>query len=169
MAIEDAAVVASMLGQYIDDPADALRAMKAPPHRTIRAQKASARQARSTQEWRGTGAQPRHEGDGRRKTARTYDWLYTWKPPELAASNPRHRLASDLIERIMLFPNDHRGSLPKPSCSPADKLWPRSAAAGDDLRASKLDPPCSLSISQEDAASTSSATANSRASISSRF
>ena len=47
MAIEDAAVLADMLGKYLDDPADALRAYEgARRHRTARAQLAARRQAR---------------------------------------------------------------------------------------------------------------------------
>ena len=47
MAIEDAAVLADMLGKYRDDPADALRGYEgARWHRTARAQQASRRQGR---------------------------------------------------------------------------------------------------------------------------
>lgn len=95
MAIEDAAVVAAMLGKYIDDPADALRAYEgARRHRTVRAQKASARQANIYGK-SGPEALVRNlvmKAMGGERLRRRYDWLYNWKPPELAASNPRHQL-----------------------------------------------------------------------------
>ena len=73
MAIEDAAVLADMLGKYLDDPADALRAYEgARWHRTARAQQSSRRQGRIYGLTRPGGARPQSgdAGDGRRKTAR---------------------------------------------------------------------------------------------------
>jgi salicylate hydroxylase len=88
MAIEDAAVLGSMLGKYIDDPADALRAYEgARRHRTARAQAASAKQANI---YGKTGPEALVRNlvmkmlGGERLRAR-YDWLYTWKPPQMAA------------------------------------------------------------------------------------
>ena len=73
MAIEDAAVLADMLGKYLDDPSDALRAYEgARWHRTMRAQQAARRQAR-IYGLSGPEAFVRNlgdAGDGRRKTAR---------------------------------------------------------------------------------------------------
>ena len=85
MAIEDAAVVADMLGKYLDDPSDALRAYEgARWHRTARAQQFSRRQGRI---YGLTGPEAlirnlamRAMG-GERLRAR-YDWLYSWRPPE---------------------------------------------------------------------------------------
>ncbi len=73
MAIEDAAVLADMLGKYLDDPIDALRAYEgARRSRTARAQEASRRQAKIYGARRAGGPppRPRHEADGRRKAAR---------------------------------------------------------------------------------------------------
>ena len=73
MAIEDAAVLADMLGKYLDDPADALRAYEgARRHRTARAQQAARKQARI---YGMTGPEAlirnlAHARLGRRKTAR---------------------------------------------------------------------------------------------------
>jgi len=86
MAIEDAAVLADMLGKFRDDPADALRRYEgARRHRTARAQLASRRQGRI---YGLTGPEAlirnlamRAMG-GERLRAR-YDWLYDWQPPEL--------------------------------------------------------------------------------------
>ena len=98
MAIEDAAVVAHMLGKYRDDPAQALRAYeKARRKRTARAQKASAKQA-GIYGKTGPGALLRNLGMkvlGGERLRRRYNWLYTWKPPELTVSNPRHQLPPD--------------------------------------------------------------------------
>jgi 2-polyprenyl-6-methoxyphenol hydroxylase-like FAD-dependent oxidoreductase len=85
MAIEDAAVLADMLGKYLDDPSDALRAYEgARWHRTMRAQQAARRQARI---YGLTGPEAlirnlamRAMG-GERLRAR-YDWLYSWRPPQ---------------------------------------------------------------------------------------
>lgn len=85
MAIEDAAVLAGFLAEYRDDPADALRAYEGNRrHRTARAQRASAKQARI---YGMTGPEAlvrnlvmRMSG-GERLLAR-YDWIYSWKPPE---------------------------------------------------------------------------------------
>lgn len=88
MAIEDAAVVGAMLGKYIDDPVDALRAYEnARRHRTARAQKASAKQA-DIYGKTGPEALIRNLGMkvlGGERLRRRYDWLYTWRPPEGAA------------------------------------------------------------------------------------
>jgi 2-polyprenyl-6-methoxyphenol hydroxylase-like FAD-dependent oxidoreductase len=85
MAIEDAAVLADMLGKYIDDPADALRGYEgARWHRTARAQLASRRQGR-IYGLTGPEALVRNLAmravGGERLRAR-YDWLYDWQPPE---------------------------------------------------------------------------------------
>jgi salicylate hydroxylase len=85
MAIEDAAVLADMLGKYLDDPADALRAYEGARRlRTARAQEASRRQAKIYGRG-GPEALIRNLGmkmlGGERLRAR-YDWLYTWQPPE---------------------------------------------------------------------------------------
>jgi salicylate hydroxylase len=85
MAIEDAAVLADMLGKYLDDPADALRAYEGARRvRTARAQQASRRQARIYGR-SGPEALIRNLGmkmlGGERLRAR-YDWLYSWQPPE---------------------------------------------------------------------------------------
>jgi salicylate hydroxylase len=88
MAIEDAAVVAAMLGKYIDDPAAALRAYEgARRHRTARAQKASTKQA-DIYGKTGPEALVRNlvmKMVGGERLRRRYDWLYTWRPPEGAA------------------------------------------------------------------------------------
>ncbi len=98
MAIEDAAVLGAMLGKYRDDPVEALRAYeKARRKRTTRAQKASRRQA-SIYGKTGPEALIRNlvmRVLGGERLRRRYDWLYTWKPPQLAASNPRHQLPPD--------------------------------------------------------------------------
>jgi salicylate hydroxylase len=97
MAIEDAAVVASMLGKYIDDPVDALRAYEgARRHRTARAQQASAKQAKI---YGKTGPEALIRNmvmkviGGERLRTR-YDWLYNWRPPEIVAQT-RHQLPPD--------------------------------------------------------------------------
>ena len=73
MAIEDAAVLADMLGEYLDDPADALRAYEGARRRRIaRVQQAARRQGR-IYGLSGPEALLRNlgdAGDGRRKTAR---------------------------------------------------------------------------------------------------
>jgi salicylate hydroxylase len=98
MAIEDAAVVAHMLGKYRDDPAQALRAYeKARRQRTARAQKTAAKQA-GIYHKTGPGAVLRNLGMkllGGERLRRRYNWLYSWKPPELTVSNPRHQLPPD--------------------------------------------------------------------------
>jgi salicylate hydroxylase len=89
MAIEDAAVVADMLGKYRDDPADALRAYEgARWHRTFRAQQASRRQS-LIYGLSGPQALVRNlamRAMGGEKLLSRYDWLYSWKPPEGLAS-----------------------------------------------------------------------------------
>jgi salicylate hydroxylase len=88
MAIEDAAVVAAMLGKYLDNPVDALRAYEhARRHRTARAQQASAKQAKIYGKT-GPEALIRNLGMkvlGGERLRRRYDWLYTWRPPESVA------------------------------------------------------------------------------------
>ncbi len=86
MAIEDAAVLAAMLGKYIDDPADALRGYEgARWHRTALAQLHSRRQGR-IYGLTGPEAFVRNLAmrvlGGERLRAR-YDWLYDWQPPGL--------------------------------------------------------------------------------------
>jgi salicylate hydroxylase len=85
MAIEDAAVLADMLGKYLDDPADALRAYEGARRlRTARAQKASRRQAR-IYGLTGPEAVVRNlamRALGGKRLLRRYDWLYNWQPPE---------------------------------------------------------------------------------------
>jgi len=91
MAIEDAAVLADMLGKYLDDPADALRAYEGARHvRTARAQRAARSQARIYGRT-GPEALIRNLGmrllGGERLRAR-YDWLYNWQPPEIPVHDP---------------------------------------------------------------------------------
>jgi salicylate hydroxylase len=85
MAIEDAAVVADMLGKYLDDPSDALRAYEgARWHRTMRAQQFSRRQGR-IYGLTGPEALVRNlamRAMGGEKLRARYDWLYSWRPPE---------------------------------------------------------------------------------------
>jgi salicylate hydroxylase len=85
MAIEDAAVLADMLGKYLDDPSDALRAYEgARWHRTMRAQHAARRQAR-IYGLTGPEAFVRNlamRGMGGEKLRARYDWLYSWRPPQ---------------------------------------------------------------------------------------
>ena len=87
MAIEDAAVLADMLGKYLDDPADALRGYEGARRlRTERAQKASRQQARIYGK-SGPGALVRNLGMsalGGKMLLQRYNWLYSWKPPEWA-------------------------------------------------------------------------------------
>jgi len=91
MAIEDAAVLADMLGKYLDDPCDALRAYEgARWHRTARAQQMSRRQGR-IYGLSGPEALVRNlamRAMGGEKLRARYDWLYDWQPPEGFASQP---------------------------------------------------------------------------------
>lgn len=85
MAIEDAAVLAGFLGEYRDDPADALRAYEgARRRRTARAQKASAKQGK-IYGMTGPEALMRNlvmrMSNGERLLAR-YDWIYRWQAPD---------------------------------------------------------------------------------------
>jgi salicylate hydroxylase len=89
MAIEDAAVLADMLGKFLDDPTDALRAYEgARWHRTALAQLHTRRQGR-IYGLTGPEALVRNLAmravGGERLRAR-YDWLYDWQPPELFQS-----------------------------------------------------------------------------------
>jgi salicylate hydroxylase len=85
MAIEDAAVLAAMLAEHGNDPADALRAYEgARWHRTYRAQQASRRQGR-IYGMSGPEAFVRNvtmRAMGGEKLLTRYDWLYSWRPPE---------------------------------------------------------------------------------------
>jgi len=85
MAIEDAAVLAEMLGKDLQDPADALRAYEgARWHRTMRAQQAARRQAR-IYGMSGPEAFVRNlamRAMGGEKLRARYDWLYSWRPPQ---------------------------------------------------------------------------------------
>jgi salicylate hydroxylase len=85
MAIEDAAVLADMLGRYRDNPADALRGYEgARWHRTARAQQAARKQGR-IYGLGGPEALVRNLGMrlmGGEKLRERYDWLYNWRPPE---------------------------------------------------------------------------------------
>ena len=87
MAIEDAAVLADMLGKYLDDPSDALRAYEgARWHRTFRAQQLSRRQGR-IYGLSGPEALIRNlamRAMGGEKLRARYDWLYSWRPPQTA-------------------------------------------------------------------------------------
>jgi salicylate hydroxylase len=89
MAIEDAVVLADMLGKYTDNPSDALRAYEgARGLRTARAQLASRRQAR-IYGLTGPEALVRNlamRALGGEKLRARYDWLYDWQPPRLLQS-----------------------------------------------------------------------------------
>jgi len=89
MAIEDAAVLAWCLKEYLDDPADALRAYEgARRHRTARAQDTSHKQGKIYGR-SGPEALVRNLGmkfmGGDRLRAR-YDWIYKWRPPDETGS-----------------------------------------------------------------------------------
>jgi salicylate hydroxylase len=85
MAIEDAAVLAAMLGRYRDDPADALRGYEgARRHRTAHVQQVARKQGR-IYGLSGPEAVFRNFGMrlmGGEKLRERYDWLYNWRPPE---------------------------------------------------------------------------------------
>jgi salicylate hydroxylase len=89
MAIEDAAVLADMLGRYRDDPADALRGYEgARWHRTARVQQVSRKQGR-IYGLSGPEAVIRNLGmrlKGGESLRERYDWLYSWRPPEFTRS-----------------------------------------------------------------------------------
>ena len=89
LAIEDAAVLADMLGTYLDEPADALRAYEgARWHRTMRAQSLSRRQGR-IYGLDGPEALVRNlamRALGGEKLRARYDWLYDWWPPQRFAN-----------------------------------------------------------------------------------
>jgi len=84
-------VLADMLGKYLDDPCDALRAYEgARWHRTARAQQMSRRQGR-IYGLSGPEALVRNlamRAMGGEKLRARYDWLYDWQPPEGFASQP---------------------------------------------------------------------------------
>ncbi len=85
MAIEDAAVLAAMLGRYRDDPADALRGYEGTRrHRTARVQQVARKQGR-IYGLSGPEAVIRNLGMrlmGGENLRERYDWLYNWHPPE---------------------------------------------------------------------------------------
>ena len=89
MAIEDAAVLAHCLKEYLDDPADALRAYEGARRlRTARAQQVSHKQGRIYGR-SGPEALIRNLGMklmGGEKLRAHYDWIYTWRPPEETGS-----------------------------------------------------------------------------------
>ena len=89
LAVEDAAVLADMLGTYLDEPADALRAYEgARWHRTMRAQSLSRRQGR-IYGLNGPEALVRNlamRALGGEKLRARYDWLYDWWPPQRLAN-----------------------------------------------------------------------------------
>ncbi len=88
MAIEDAAVLANMLGKYLDDPADALRGYEGARRlRTARAQLAARRQSRIYGRT-GPEALMRNlvmRAKGGEKLLRRYDWIYNWQAPEIVS------------------------------------------------------------------------------------
>jgi salicylate hydroxylase len=89
MAIEDAAVLAWCLKEYLDDPTDALRAYEgARRRRTARAQETAHKQG-TLYGRSGPEALIRNLGmkmlGGERLRSR-YDWIYTWRPPEETGS-----------------------------------------------------------------------------------
>jgi salicylate hydroxylase len=92
MAIEDAAVLAAMLGKYLDDPADALRGYEGGRrHRVLRVQNASRRQGR-LYGLTGPEALIRNlamQAMGGEMLLRRYDWLYSWRAPEIAEAASR--------------------------------------------------------------------------------
>jgi salicylate hydroxylase len=85
MAIEDAAVLAAMLGRYLDDPADALRGYEGQRRRrTERVQATSRRQGR-IYGLSGPEALVRNiamKAMGGEKLLTRQDWLYSWRLPE---------------------------------------------------------------------------------------
>ncbi len=85
MAIEDAAVLAAMLGKSLDDPIDALRAYEGARRlRTERAQNAARKQAR-IYAMTGPEALVRNlamRAMGGEKLRARQDWIYTWRPPQ---------------------------------------------------------------------------------------
>ena len=144
MAIEDAAVLADMLGKYLDDPADALRAYEgARWHRTA-SRPTSVPPARPhlwAERPGSAAAQSRFARDGRRKTA---------QPLRLALYLATARTFSERTD--MIFPSTVAGSLPKPSwLAEPNKLWPQWRLQGDDLAQGKLDATLLAIKLQEDA------------------
>ncbi len=86
MAIEDAAILAAMLGKYLDDPTDALRGYEgARRHRIARVLNASRRQGRI---YGMTGPEALIRNLvmttlGGEKVLGRYDWLYNWSAPDI--------------------------------------------------------------------------------------
>jgi salicylate hydroxylase len=78
-----------MLSRYRDDPADALRAYEgARWHRVARAQQAARQQGR-VYGLTGPEAAIRNLGmrlKGGEKLRERYDWIYSWRPPDLTGS-----------------------------------------------------------------------------------
>jgi salicylate hydroxylase len=92
MAIEDAAVLAHVLQDSLDDPSDALRVYEAERRaRTARAQKVSRAQGR-IYGLSGPEALLRNIGMrtlGGERLRMRYDWVYNWQPPVAARSTKR--------------------------------------------------------------------------------
>jgi salicylate hydroxylase len=92
MAIEDGAVLAAMLGQYLDDPADALRGFEGARRRRLaRVQNASRRQGR-VYGLTGPEALVRNltmQAMGGEKLLRRFDWLYNWQAPSIVDAKSR--------------------------------------------------------------------------------
>jgi salicylate hydroxylase len=91
MAIEDAAVLAAMLGRYLDDPSDALRGFEgARRHRNARVQARSRKQGRIyglTGPEAGLRNLVMRARGGDNLLARM-DWLYGWRAPEIIERHP---------------------------------------------------------------------------------
>ena len=88
MAIEDAAVLADMLGKYLDDPVDALRAYEGARQSSHRARATGRAPAGPhLSGCRGPEALIRNLAmramGGERLRARQ-DWIYTWRPPQVS-------------------------------------------------------------------------------------
>ncbi len=92
MAIEDAAVLAAMLGKHTDNPGAALRGYESTRrHRVARVQNASRRQGR-IYGMTGPEALIRNfamQAMGGEKLLSRYDWLYNWRAPQFAETTSR--------------------------------------------------------------------------------
>jgi 2-polyprenyl-6-methoxyphenol hydroxylase-like FAD-dependent oxidoreductase len=92
MAIEDAAVLAAMLGKHIDNPGGALRGYESMRrHRVARIQNAARRQGR-IYGMTGPEALVRNfamQAMGGEKLLSRYDWLYNWRAPQFAEAMSR--------------------------------------------------------------------------------